>query len=297
MAFKEDITSDTVAPPWLQKGANGGDGIGGRYLQAMGMELDTIGGPKGRSHDASVLHMPGLGDASGVPYIGYDRLLYQGPLTSYAAFVAMLVSAYDIWQRAGNDWTVLQIALMYAPGPSFPWLATIPARIATDFSAWSYYAPSDDTRRPPTQVSSLGNWTWDDSRKEDTRVSSIIWWRIWLILISAAPNVWVAQAPVLGTGGVPVLGSDPNRSLGFATKGPQFWDGLRQALAPVLAAGAWLRWIIISFDSAHYLVDSPAAGGINPDGDFGFGYKIVAGVYVANRFGSSCYVPGYPVPT
>jgi hypothetical protein len=296
MGFKEDITSDTVAPPWLQKGVGGGDGISGRYLQAMGTELDTIAGPNGRSHDASALHMPGIGDASGLPYIGYDRLFFQGPQESAVSFTARLTAAFDIWQRAGNDWTVLQTALAWI-GPSLAWLATIPIRIVSDSACWSYYASSDDTRKPPLQVSSLANWQWDDSRHEDARILGFAPWRIWLIMIDAAPNVWATQAPVLGTGGVPVLGSDPNRSLGFANRGPQYWNGLRQALAPILAAHAWLRWIIVAFDTTHWLVDAPGGGGVNPDGDFGFGYKIVAGVYVANRFASACYVPGSPVPT
>jgi hypothetical protein len=278
MTFQQDIVSDEVAPPFLQ------GPFGTALLGAIGQTLDAL---KARSNAAAKNGMPGQGDPSALPLLGLDRLLLQGPGETNAAFNARLSGAFDMWQRAGNDWTVLEQCLKQIL-PLQP-----PALIVSNTSAWSYYGASADTTRPPLQfLARVANWNWDGNVEPIGTVSTP-WWRMWMVLFSYAPNAWATASLALGGGG-PVLGANPGTtSLGFANVGPQFWVTLRNALiAAQKAQHAWLRWIVVCFDSAHFQPDAPAGGGVNPDGTFGPGYAIASNNYVSTRFASCRYVPG-----
>jgi hypothetical protein len=277
MGFAQDIVSDQVAPPFLQ-GPNGT-----AFLTAIGQSLDTL---QVRSAQAAYIHMPGLGDPSGLPLIGLDRGMLQGPGETVPAFILRLRAAYDTWQRAGNDWTVLQEVLAQI----LP--LTPPALIVSNSSTWSYYPAGASTAVPPLSFRALvPNWNWDGN-VEPLGSNGVPWWRMWLVLFSYAPNAWATPAPVLGSGRI--LGANPGTtSIGFGNIGAAFWVTLRQIIRTFKAQQAWCRWIVVCFDSAHFLQDSPTAGGVNPDGTFGPSFQIVANCYVApTRFTDSRYVDG-----
>jgi hypothetical protein len=290
MGFFDDIVSDSVAPPWLQQGAyKQGPGVGGRFLQTIGVELDTI---NARAKQAAYASIPGLGDVTALPLIASDRLLHQGPNESNAAFTMRLTASWDAWAHAGNDWALLQQTL--------PELLPVapPVLVVSDTSTWSYYAAGATGTTPPLVAVNVTpqNWNWDNGLVDAHMPGFTAWWRCWLIIGSYAPNAWAIAGPVLGAGGAPVLGNAPTWSLGFFNVPPAFWVNLRRQLVAWKQAGAWIRHIIVSYDSAHYQVDAPAGLGVNPDGTFGQPYSIIGGVYVASRFATSRYVPGAPAP-
>jgi hypothetical protein len=289
MGFFDDIVSDFVAPPWLQQGAYGrGPGIGGRYLQTIGIELDAIAL---RAKQAANISLPGLGDPSQLPFLGSDRLLWQGPSEPNAAFVVRLSGAFDAWAYAGSDWALL--------GQTLPELLPVapPMFVVSDTSTWSYYpAGATGTTPPITARIQPPNWNWDGAAVDAHLPGLTAWWRSWLVIFSAGATTWATAGPTLGTGGQPVLGNSPNWSLGFSNVPPVFWINLRRQLAVFRAAQSWIRHIIISLDATHFQIDKPAGGGINPDGTFGLPYAIVGGVYVASRFPTARYVPGSPAP-
>ena len=174
-AFATDIVSDRVAPPFLQ-GPNGS-----KYLTVIGRSLDTV---RYRSAQAMLVHMPGLGDASGLYYIGLDRLLAQGPNEPNSTFIPRLSGAFDLWQYAGTDWAVLEEALAYL-APSKP-----VAKIVSNTSVWSYYAANaTPATHPPMHLRWQGpdmahrfNWNWDNDQFDPHVVNGRSWWREWLII-------------------------------------------------------------------------------------------------------------------
>lgn len=278
MGFAKDIVSDRVAPPFLQ------GPWATAWLTAQGQGMDAI---QARLYAARRMSLPGVGDASALPYLGLDRVLTQGANESNAAFGARLSAAFDTWQRAGNAWSIFQqLQAFFTP-------TVLPMTIVSNSSAWDYYAAGVvAATTPPTHLVSLvPNWNWDNDAVDPHPLSPTSWWRWWLVLFSYAPNAWATIQAPLGSGRK--LGDNPTTSsLGFANIGPQFWIALRQAIAPFKSANSWLRWIIICFDNAHFQPNSPTAGGVNPDGTFGYGYKIVSGVYVSSRFSGERYVTG-----
>ena len=168
-AFTLDIVSDQVAPPWLQ------NPVGASYLQTMGTGLDTI---RYRSAQASLLHMPGQGDSSADYYIGLDRLLMQGQGETSAAFEARCTAAFDSWQRAGNDWSVIA-QTMATLQPYLPAIRTV-----SDTVRWSWYNENGfAAQTPPLEfLASVSNWNWDNEDPSQHPLSPTAWWRFWLIV-------------------------------------------------------------------------------------------------------------------
>jgi hypothetical protein len=175
--FQLDIVSDNVAPPFLQ-GPNGS-----AWLGAMGKELDLI---RYRSAQAQLVHMPGAGgDPSGLFYIGLDRLMPQGPAESDLSYTTRLQGSFDVWQRAGSDWAVLQETLAYL-------LPKTPAGlIVSDTSVWSYYgASATPASKPPFHLRFQGqlthrfNWNWDGETFDPHPSGGTAWWRTWLVLFA-----------------------------------------------------------------------------------------------------------------
>jgi hypothetical protein len=166
--FQTDIVSDQVAPPWLQ------NPVGSAYLQTMGKGLDLI---RFRSAQASLLHMPGQGDTSADYYIGLDRLLTQGQSEPYLTFEARLSKAFDTWQHAGNDWSVLEQVLSQLL-PLQP-----AARTISETGRWSYYPEAGNTALPPSEfLAKTSNWNWDNASSFWHPLSPTAWWRFWLVV-------------------------------------------------------------------------------------------------------------------
>lgn len=357
--FQLDIVSDQVAPPWLQ------NPVGGAYLQTMGMGLDLI---RYRSAQASLVHMPGLGDPSANYYIGLDRVLTQGVNEPAATFVIRLKTAYDTWQHGGNDWAVLQetLALLTPAQPK--------AAVVNNVGKWSWYNEAASTAIPPsTFVAVTSNWNWDGNAFDPHPLSPTAWWRMWLILfagtnvvggtITNATNAspiefttasnhglttgntvyidqiggnlganggpfsvvvdsvttfhvvglngtgaytsggfvynpdaqfWAAPAPTLGQPSAPALGAAPNMSLGFLNVPPSFWTTLIAVLSSWKSASAWLRWVIVSYDSTWFVQDATAN---QPNGTWGPNTTFSTDgngrtSYVATRFTNARFVPG-----
>ena len=167
--FQTDIVSDQVAPPWLQ------NPVGSAYLQTLGQGLDSI---RYRSAQSSLIHMPGQGDSSADYYIGLDRLLMQGQGETSAAFEARCSAAFDSWQRAGNDWSVIA-QTMATLQPYLPAIRTV-----SDTVRWSWYNENGFApQTPPSEfLASVSNWNWDNEDPSQHPLSPTAWWRFWLIV-------------------------------------------------------------------------------------------------------------------
>lgn len=270
MGFFDDIVSDSVAPPWLQQGAYGrGPGVGGRYLQTIGIELDTIAA---RAKAAAYNGLPLQCDPSALPLIGDDRLMIQGASESNAAVAIRLSQAFDAWRVGGSDWGVLWEVLSLFAGQAG---GTPPGRIVSNTKRWSYYPAAATLTVPPLVTDNkLGNWNWDGGA-EVTGLAPVAvpWWRYWLILDAFAPTAWCAAAPVLGGGRV--LGG--GLAIGFNISGAIF-ASIRTILRSWQAAHAWSRWIVVNFSSGQYTPDGVNA---EPDGTWGPWVKLVVGFSVA----------------
>ncbi len=213
--FAADIISDRVAPPWLQ------NPVGGAYLETMGMGLDQL---VYRSAQAQVLRMPGVGDPSGLYYIGLDRLIPKGPNESTASYANRLQAAFDVWQRAGSDWAVLQLALAYL-------LPSTPAGlIVSDTSVWSDYgANATPATKPPTHLRYQGpspsrrfNWNWDAEAFDPHPSGAKAWWRFWLVLFADLTPVGNGIASTTGGVGTSTVTCNTNAAHGL-TNGQRVW--------------------------------------------------------------------------
>lgn len=280
MGFFDDIVSDQVAPPWLQQGAYGrGPGVGGRYLQTIGIELDTI---ETRAKQAAVVSMPGVGDPSALPFLGLDRVIAQGASEPNAAFVVRLSGAFDAWRIAGSDWGVLTEVLSLFVGFTN---GVPPGRIVSNTSLWSYYGAAPNLAVPPLHTQLMANWNWDGNAEWRGLVSGAIpWWRYWLILDSFGGSQWTTSE---GNWGDPGNWGDATASWGLSVP-PGIFNSIRSVLRAWQAAHAWCRWVVVSLQAGQYTPD-----GLNsPDGHWGFWGKVVSGVRVQSRDTTARYVDG-----
>ena len=273
MGFYADIVSDNVAPPWLQQGANGqGPGVAGRYLQACGTALDTMAL---RGQQAAYVSLPGVGDPSGLPFIGLDRVMVQGASEPNATFALRLTGAFDAWQHGGSQWGALQQVLALFTGFAG---GTPPARTVSNAAVWDYYAAGASTATPPIHVlASPKNWNWDGGAEVTGLVPGATpWWRYWLILDSAGGSAWTTTEGNWGAAG---NWGDGTASWGLSVP-PAILVTIRTVLRSWQSANAWCRWIVINFTAGQY---APDAANALPDGTWGPWSKLVAGVWVQAR--------------
>lgn len=291
MGFIDDIVSDQVAPPWLQQGAYGvGAGVGGRYLQTIGLELDAIAA---RARQAALVSMPGKGDATAIPLLCADRLMVQGPAESNASITLRLQGAFDSLRLAGMPWGVLQQLLALFNGVA---AGTPPMRTVTDNVVWDYYAAGASTLVPPTHFTSqttAGQFNWDN-HQEWTGVAptQTTWWRYWLILDSSGPSAWCTTDGNWGDAGN--WGDGGPWGINITAAGvantPLFMQSMRSILRNGWqTAGAWCRWIVVNFTSGNY---GPDAVNATPDGTWATWAKLVAGVWVQSRDQTARYGDG-----
>lgn len=283
--FFDDIVSDAVAPPWLQAGAYGrGSGVGGRYLQTFGLELDTI---FARAKYAAYNGLPSVCDPSAIPLLCADRVIYQGPSESTASITVRLMQAFDNWRIAGGDWGVLREVLSLFSGFG----AGIPsARIVDDVQTWSYYGANPNLLVPPLHTASRsfhsGQWNWDNDQEWTGLVpTQLPWYRYWLILDVLTPVVWTTTE---GAWGDPGNWGDTTESWGLGQPAT-FFQSMQAVIRARQQAGAWCRWIVVNFAANAY---DPNLSNTEPDGTWSHWGKLVSGVRVQARDLTARFVDG-----
>jgi len=290
----------TLAPPWLQVGGDGSPGTGGRYQFLQGIALDFLAE---KINQGALASFPGLTlTTTSLPLIGADRGLLQGPLEPNADYIARLLVWRQTWSFAGNAWSILKAARAYLDGQA----AYVPdCRMVSNSSVWDWYVIGESDTLPPHHYNSSGgtaNWNWDGQARfslagkdwDALAPGAEPWWRAWLIIYSETPALWVTQWPTLGTAGQPTLGNAPGASLGFANQPQAFFLTLLDDVYPFVDGNCWLRWLLICFDRTKLNPDLPASGGVNPDGTYGLGFVITAGVYTATWPSWLAPVPAQP---
>jgi hypothetical protein len=96
-----------LAPPWLRTDN------GERYMYTLELMRDLL---CEKANQAVRIRMPGLGDASQIPYLAHDRQLVQGPNEPDDAFISRLRAAFPTWASAGSAQAVLLQLQAYTQG-------------------------------------------------------------------------------------------------------------------------------------------------------------------------------------
>lgn len=203
-----------------------------------------------------------------LPYIGADRLIPQGLVESTSAYALRLQRAYDDWRKAGMARAVMSQLLGYLT----PYNQRIVA--VSQKSVWDYFPNGSSPSSTPSHVPSTAatsptaNWDWD-SVSDPNKVSW--WWRVWLIL-DADPlyPTWVTTEGTWGDGD---LWGDSTKSWGLSVPSTVI-SSIRAIVKLWKPKAAWVRWIIVSFDSTLFgPTDAPGAATL-PDGKWGPWSKI-----------------------
>lgn len=293
MSWQNFFTAPGVAPPWLL------GTIGSLKLRLIGATVDQLTGEPavgGKSGFAAEVGNPVKCDPSALPIIGNDRLIPQGGSESTASYRARLKASFDTWRQfSGNNWGIMLQVLAQITGLNG---ATAPrVRCISNSGVWSWFEAGADTTQPPW-LQTQGAWEWDQSAPHGPDVApgqeSFAWWRVWMSLESVAPANFATQWPTLGTGGQPTLGNLTTGSLGFKNVAPSFWATLRGVVETFRARHAPIRWFLVTFSTSlinpGFIFDDVH----NPDGTWGYGYKIVSGQYQASWIANILPVPGTP---
>ena len=282
MALRHYVKS--ISPVWLSAG------VAERYLYDCGLALDAV---VEKFAQAARAGMPTKCDPTCLPHIGADRLMPQGLTESDDSYRVRLQQAIDTWRIAGNPWSVLRQTLAYllaftprARIVASDYFETIFGLLIVD-SAWDTFEEEADTSKPPTHdFVAPANFDWD-------RLSPVFgsWGnhRYWLILYSFPDNEWVLPGPNWGDTGR--KWGDTDVSWGLNVPKTEI-DGIRAIVGLVQSAGAWCRYIIVSFSDTLFDPAQPVGGAVNPDGYFGRHSKIVNGAYVPARFSDARYCKG-----
>lgn len=275
MGFRDAILK--MSPPWLSNE----QGTGGKFVYTLGLMRDAL---TDKAQQALWARMPGLANATALPYIGADRLIPQGEDETATSYGTRLSGAFDLWQLAAGNAGVLRQVLgffsVYAPR----------ARIVIDSSRWTSQPPGAALDADASfQTGSGGsNWNWDGLTG---------WWRWWLVIYSTATS----GASWLGTGGAY---ADAGRTWGQSgyswgfSQPSTIWSTVRGILNLCQRAGSWCKYIVVALDDGLCTPTASADGTHNPDGTWGNYGKLSGTSYVAARPASGRYVwPVVPSPT
>jgi hypothetical protein len=169
-----------ASPPWLQTGS------AEKFVYTLGLMSDLL---LEKCNQAQKIRMPGLGDASQLPYLAADRLLVQGPNETNAQFVARLTMAFQAWKRAGSRAAILGQLQAYAANlqptvaAGLPEMTIVGGGFGNDFvsaATWDTIYNGQAQGSPPTHAFTLGagggingGFDWD---------GQYLPWRSWLIL-------------------------------------------------------------------------------------------------------------------
>ena len=180
-----------ISPPWLS------GGVAERILYTIGLSSDLL---LEKLNQAITARLPGRGDASALPYLGNDRVMAQGPNEANAAFASRLKRAFDTWQRAGSNRSILQQVLGYVSTPTtyagqVPIGTVVTSTPGGTYSAWDTYYNTSQLGGPPARLRTApANWNWDGLYTNESA---------YLVLyFTAAPGVSGAAASI----GAPVNG-------------------------------------------------------------------------------------------
>ena len=159
-----------LAPPWLEEGDVE------LYMYTLQLCTDLL---LEKAYEAMTIRLPGLGDASQIPYLAFDRQLTQGPNESNAAFVTRLRDAFEAWAIAGSRVAVLQQLGYYLQGcqpgvaPGLP-MMTIAGGCYPNVTTWDTVRIGDAPGSVPVRTTKVpSNFNWDGKSKA---------WRTWLVL-------------------------------------------------------------------------------------------------------------------
>lgn len=252
------------SPPWLATGT------AELYLYVPGLLLDAyVDGLQ----DAVKGRMPGVGDPSGLQFIGADRLLERGPSESDEAYATRLSGAFMTWRTAGSPATLLR-QITIALG------VVLRIRVVSNSGVWFTIAEGATADEggdyPVTRYrASPNNWDWDGLT---TR-----WWRAWPIVY--AGTHWEPE----GTwgDGLSTWGEDGAWGMTATLEEVATMRRLARTWKPAHVA---IPWIIVSFDDALFDPTDPTPG---PDGTWGRWSKDDGtGNYVAARSSDARYIDG-----
>lgn len=185
--FRDQFYSIPV-PPLLRTGN------GERYMYTLELCRDLL---CEKAFQAMTIRLPGVGDASNLPWLAFDRNLVQGPAESNASFAARLTGAFEAWGRSGSADSVLEQLQAYLsnlqPGvaATLPLLTIVssPTNTSPSYVTWTQLYQGDAQGAPATLTTvSPGNFAWS--------AAAGTWWR-WLIL----PMSLVAVAGLSGSAG------------------------------------------------------------------------------------------------
>lgn len=274
--FRDKIRE--MSPPWLQ------DGRYERLMYSIGLGFDLLA-----EKTVQAIHMfiPTKADASGLPVIGGDVLIFRGITESEQSYRGRLQTWTDMWQHAATPWRTLQqmLHVLRELRPAARMVSarydssTIPAGIVD--TKWNAYAAGADIdgAQPTRTLVEPGNWDWDSVVRAQ---SSFSWARKWIVLESVAPNDWCHRdTGTWGDGNDGVWGDEaPAWNVDVQAS---VFDSLWLELELVGSAHAPVEALIVSFDHAHFDPAQPAGAGINPDGTYGRWSKMSGSVQVPTR--------------
>lgn len=291
--------------------------VGSRYMYSMAIIYDALIDAAGYAIRAGLPH---YAPSDALTWIGQDRLIFQGPNEPTASYIARLVQWLDLWRHAGTS-TALLLAMRGAVAPLLPEVVAVASSGDSKYSRWDTYlknvnpfpAGQTDPTPPDGYVRTpLANWDWDGAVLPF--YFPWMYWRKWVILFSppgdpqspfAVPtktwasggslNVSVVADAQFGSlyenlspaspGGTSFNWGD-GTCWGWAGTAAQA-GGLTTVITEWKSAGAWVPWILVSYDSTYFQQTNPPAVK-NPDGTWGYWGVVSADatygqVYQASR--------------
>jgi hypothetical protein len=176
-----------LVPPWLRSGN------GEKYMYTLELCRDLL---LEKAYQAMTIRLPGVGDASNLPYLAFDRNLTQGVGETNAAFILRLIGAFAAWAKAGSALSILGQLQAYLtnlqPGvPAAYPLATIVnagnRAFPTSHTTWNQLYIGSAPGAPPVLTTVRpSNFDWSSSAGT--------WWN-WLVL----PMALVPVAGLVGS--------------------------------------------------------------------------------------------------
>src|SRR5271165_1214008 len=188
----------TLAPPWLRSDTSE------KYMYVLQLSADLL---LEKMNQAVRVRMPGLGDASQLPYLAHDRDLAQGPEEPNAAFALRLQESIGEWALAGSGVGVLNQLQAYVQGlqpgvpATYPLLTLISGSYPIQLRVkWLQYYQGDAIGSEPTLTYTSHNFNWD---------GKTVPWRAFLVLPQAAVATGLSgsSATTGATSGATFLGN------------------------------------------------------------------------------------------